>query len=111
MNKDDKVFLRHILESIGYIEEDTYQINEESFLKNRQIQDVVVRRFEIIGEAANNISKETKKNFSDVAWSDIIGMRNNLIHEYFGIDLETVWDSVQNDLPKLKEQVVRMLEK
>lgn len=110
MEKDDKVFLGHILESIDLIEGYVEGMDENDFVKSRPIQDAVVRRFEIIGEAANNLSEEIRQKSPDIDWSDIIGMRNNLIHEYFGIDLETIWDTIKNDLPTFKKQIIRMSE-
>ncbi|MEK7189067.1 MAG: HepT-like ribonuclease domain-containing protein, partial [Patescibacteria group bacterium] len=76
----------------------------------RPTQDSVVRRFEIIGEASNNLSEEIRQKSPDVNWPDVIGMRNNLIHEYFGIDIETIWDTIKNDLPVFRKQVTRLLE-
>ena len=110
MEKDDTVFLVHILESIDLIERYVNGMDEEDFMKDRAAQDSVVRRFEIIGEASSNLTEEIRQNSPDVDWPDIIGMRNNLIHEYFGIDLETVWDTIKNDLPAFREQIVHLLE-
>jgi len=67
--------------------------------------DAVVRNIEIIGEAANNIPEEIKIKFPDVPWHRIIGMRNKVIHEYFGIDLDILWKTVQKRIPELKKQI------
>jgi len=109
MKKDPLIFLKHILESIEWIETDIKGFSEEDFLKNVPIQDAVVRRLEIIGEAIKNLPDELKKTNPEIPWQDIMDMRNKLIHEYFGIDLNLVWSVVKNDIPFLKGQVVVML--
>ncbi len=109
MNKDPQIFLKHILESIEWIEKDTKGMSKEEFLKNVPIQDAVVRRIEIIGEAIRNLSPELKKENKDVSWQDIMDMRNKIIHEYFGVDLELIWEVVKKDIPMLKDQVNEIL--
>ena len=109
MNKDPQIFLQHILESIEWIEKDTKGMSKKDFLENVPMQDAVVRRIEIIGEAIRNLPSELKKENSDVSWQDIMDMRNKIIHEYFGVDLELVWEVVKKDVPFLKEQVNRIL--
>ncbi|MGM0442422.1 MAG: HepT-like ribonuclease domain-containing protein [Elusimicrobiota bacterium] len=89
--KNFKIYFDDILESIDKIEEYTKDISQDKFNKNSQIQDAVVRRIEIIGEAANNIPVEIRKKYPDMPWKDIIGMRNILIHHYGGVDLKRVW--------------------
>lgn len=114
MKKNPTVFLKHILESIEWIEKDTKDFSEETFNANIPIQDAVVRRLEIIGEAARNVPEDLKNEYNAVPWQDISDMRNELIHHYFGIDLHIVWKVVQNDLPDFKKQVediIRKLEK
>lgn len=109
MNKDPRVFLKHILESIAWIEEDTKGLSKEKFLKNVPIQDAVVRRIEIIGEAVRYLPPELKKESDEVPWQDIMDMRNKIIHEYFGVDLELVWEVAKKEIPVLKEQVNEIL--
>ena len=109
MNKDPQIFLKHILESIAWIEKDIEEMSKDDFLKNVPIQDAVVRRIEIIGEAIRYLPPEVKKESSDVPWQDIMDMRNKIIHEYFGVDLELVWEVVQKDIPELKGKVEEIL--
>lgn len=101
----DKIRLLHIQEAIVYV---------QRFLKNKTKQDLydeplirfaVERQLEIIGEAANFLSSEFKENYSEIEWKRIVGFRNFLIHEYFGVDLELVWDIVDTKLPFLKNTI------
>lgn len=75
------------------------------------MQDAVVRRFEIIGEATKNIPLKVKKEYPDIPWRQMAGMRDMLTHEYFGIVMKRIWDTTQKDLPKLKKQIAKLLEK
>jgi uncharacterized protein with HEPN domain len=82
-----------------------------AFLENREKQYAVLRALEIIGEATKNLSKELKSEQPDVQWSDIAGMRDRLIHQYFGVNLELVWTTVKKSVPELEKQISEMLEK
>ena len=106
MKKDVKIFLEHIIESINLIEEYIKGKNKSDFLASTQLQDAVIRRIEVIGEAIKNIPEETKDIHSDIPWKKIIGMRDILIHQYFGVDLNLTWEVVEKDIPMLKEQIV-----
>ena len=109
MKKDDSVFLEHILDSIEKIEEFTRNVSKSDFLNNVQLQDAVVRRIEILGEAAKNISQIIVEKHPEVEWKKMIGTRDKLVHGYFGVDLEVVWFVIKDDLPKLKEKVKKIL--
>jgi len=110
MKKDPKIFLQHILESISEIEKYTKNISEDKFMRSTQIQDAVVRRLEIIGEAAKNIPADIKDRYDFVPWKKIIGSRDVLIHDYFEVDIEAVWDTVIKDIPKLKQNIKKLLQ-
>lgn len=110
MKKDPLVFLRHILDSINAIEEYTNSLSKKEFLINQEKQDAVVRRIEIIGEATKNLPKEFKLLHSDIVWIEIAGMRDKLIHKYFGVDLNVVWKVVIKDLPPFKEKVKNIID-
>jgi uncharacterized protein with HEPN domain len=99
------VFIEHILESISLIETYTSQISKEDFLNSRQIQDAVMRRLEIIGEASKNIPPEFRKAHLNIPWREITGMRDILIHEYFGVDLVLTWKTIKENLPVLKREL------
>jgi uncharacterized protein with HEPN domain len=106
--KDDSVYIKHIIDSILWIEKYTDEIDIENFLSDHLTQDGVIRQLEIIGEASNKLSKEYKDKNPEIPWKDIIGMRNKLIHGYFGVDIEAVWDTVQKDLPELKKNKTKI---
>lgn len=105
---DDQTYLLHVRDAIAQIL--FYAAcGETEFQKNRQVQDAVIRNLEIIGEAVKHISDELRNRHSGIPWKQIAGMRDEMIHEYFGVDLTIVWDTVQNDLPKLKQIVEQLL--
>jgi len=108
--KNPEVFIVHIIDSIGKIEDFTNNKEKEDFLEDVQLQDAVIRRIEIIGEASKNIPEEFKKNFQDVPWREMARTRDKLIHGYFGVDLELTWDIVEHDLPQLKARMEQILE-
>jgi uncharacterized protein with HEPN domain len=107
--KRDRAYLKHILEAISNIEKFVEGLTKEDFLKNVEKQYAVVRGLEIIGEATKNLSRELKAKHREIPWRDIAGMRNKLIHKYFGIDLELVWVTIKNKLPEFKKQVLKIL--
>jgi len=110
MKKDPKIFIEHILESIARIEEYTKAKTKKEFLKSRQTQDAVIRRIEVIGEAVKNIPEETKQKHPNIPWRKIAGMRDILVHEYFGVDLELTWKVIKEDIVDLKREILKVKE-
>ena len=108
-DKDLRVYLDHILESIEFIQEDAHHISKETFLKSHTLQDAAIRRIIIIGEAAKKLDQEFKNDHPEIPWRKITGTRDILTHEYFDVDLEKTWDIIQNDLPALELNIKKIL--
>ena len=102
----DKERLGHILDAIEEIEAYTADIDLKGFLANSMMRFASIKQIEIIGEAANCITQETKALFKDIEWNQIVGMRHILIHEYFGVDQNLVWQVIIDDIPKLKAAII-----
>jgi uncharacterized protein with HEPN domain len=108
--KRDEPYLQHIYDSISDIEKFIKNISKDQFFENKEKQYAVIRALEIIGEATKNISRELKAAYPKIPWKTIAGMRDKLIHEYFGVKLERLWEVIQKDLPALKEQISKVLD-
>lgn len=104
----DKERLGHILDAITELESYTANIEFKDFLANSMMRFASIKQIEIIGEAANYITPGTKQLFSDVEWKQIVGMRHILIHEYFGVDANLVWQVIIKDIPQLKSAISRI---
>lgn len=111
MEKDNDVFLEHILESIEFIENYSARISGNEFFNSTEKQDAIIRRLEIIGEAARNLADNFKAVHAHIPWRDIADFRNVLIHEYFGVDKEKVWAVIKKDLPGFKKEIEFLLKK
>jgi uncharacterized protein with HEPN domain len=102
--------LEHIADAVGKINELTRLLHTYDNFERRWIErDALIRNFEIIGEASNHISQKVKDKYPEVAWNEIKGMRNFISHEYFGLQLDSVWDTAVNDIPILKEQINKII--
>ena len=98
LNEIDRIF--------KFVSETTY----DEFINDEKTLYAVIRSFEIIGEATKNIPDDIKNTYNQIPWSKISGMRNKLIHEYFGVDLETLWNTIKNRLPEIKPSIVEMID-
>ena len=106
--KKDSVYLHHILDSIEKI--DSYaEVGKDRFMKESHWQDAIIRNLEIIGEAAKRVSDTLKIKTVDIPRKSIAGLRDVLIHDYMGVDLETVWNVIENDLPPFKKMITDLL--
>ncbi len=101
MKRDYKLSLQDILKACEYIKEFVEDINFDQFLKDEKTLSAVIQKFEIIGEATRNVPKFIKEKYPNVAWKDMAGMRDHLIHGYFGVDYLLVWDTIKSDIPEI----------
>jgi uncharacterized protein with HEPN domain len=104
-----KVYLLDILESINLIESFIDNVDEDSFFSNVEKQDAVLRRLEIIGEAVKHLPDSIRIKYPTTPWRQIAGMRDIIIHEYFGITLDMIWVVITEDLPELKSVIQKII--
>lgn len=110
MSYSTLAYLRHILNETQYLIEQTKELDKEEFLENETLQRAFVRSIEIIGEAAKQIPNDLRQRYSQIQWREMGGMRDRLIHEYFGIDYDIVWDVVTNNVPILHREIQQIIQ-
>jgi uncharacterized protein with HEPN domain len=108
--RDPIIYLKDILKAIEAIERFTEGIDFETFSRDDMRSSAVIRKFEIIGEAAKHIPDPIKQKYPDVPWKGMAGFRDRLIHFYFGVKYDLVWETIQVELPKLKLRLKQILE-
>jgi uncharacterized protein with HEPN domain len=108
--KDYNVFLQHILTEADVLERNSVNLRYDDFIRNEILCRAFIRSLEVIGEAVKNIPDDFREKYPEVEWKKLAGMRDKLIHHYFGIDYEMVWDAVNRKVPQLKTQVISIIE-
>jgi len=103
--RTSKIYFEDIITFIKRIESYIQDLNFENFKEKQLVIDAVIRNLELIGEASKNISSEIKKKFSNIPWSEMIGLRNLATHGYFKIDLTIIWDIITKDIPENKQSI------
>ena len=109
--KHNHVFLKHILDEIDFLTRETEGIKFEDLVNNEILKRACSRSLEIIGEAVKNLSPDFKRRYKETDWKKIAGLRDKIIHYYFGVNWDILWDVIKNRLPELKEQVRNILDK
>lgn len=110
MKKDPLIFVEHILQNIGLIEDFSKGLSKAELISSELKQYALVRALEIIGEAVKNIPLPIKAKYGDIPWKKIAGFRDVVIHQYFGVDLDLVWVIVKKEIPTFKKQVQKVKE-
>jgi uncharacterized protein with HEPN domain len=110
-SRDWSFRIHDILKAIHKIEEYLGSLTLSQFRKNELIIDAVIRNFEIIGEASKGIPTSIRHSYPEIPWKQMCGMRDILIHEYFGVDIDTVWHTAKKQLPQLKKQLLDIIAK
>lgn len=103
-------YLKHVLDAIADTESSLKRLSKKRFKENKDVKDATVRRIEIIGEAVKNISNDLKNKHPEVEWKKIASSRDRMIHAYFSVDLDIVWDIAKKHMPLLKKQIQTILE-
>jgi len=110
MSFEPRDYLRHILVEADYLLDQTAGLTRDEFVANETLRRAFVRSLEIVGEAAKKIPEEFRAQYPTVEWRAMSGMRDRLIHDYFGVDYELVWDVAENRIPELRRQIASILE-
>ncbi len=103
--REDTAIIQDMKEAIDRIMSYTSEMEYDSFLQDNKTQDAVIRNIEILGEASKSLSNETREKYPHIPWKDIAGTRDMLIHDYFGVNIDIVWDIVKNEIPTLSAQL------
>lgn len=109
MKKDHIIFIEHIMESIHHIEVFSKGLTKEKLIADELKQSAIMRKIEIIGEAVKNLPQNFTRSHPSIPWKDIVGMRDKIVHQYFDIDLDVVWQVIKVDLPDLKKKMQKIL--
>lgn len=109
MKRNSKLFVKDIIEAMESIEEFVGKMTLDELQEDEKTSSAVIRKFEIIGEAAKYMPNTIKEKYQDIQWKSMAGMRDRLIHAYFGIDYNLVWSAIKTEIPKMKPKLKKML--
>ena len=109
MKRDYQLFIKDALEAMEAIENFVEGMTFDELTQDDKTSSAVIRKFEIIGEATKHFPEQLKEKYPEVPWKNMAGMRDRLIHAYFGIDYQLVWDTIKNEIPKIKEIFTNIL--
>ncbi len=110
MSRSSLEYLKHILEEADYLIEESGKVDYDAFVGDRNLTRAFVRSLEIIGEATKNLDHSFREKYPEVDWRGMAGMRDLLVHRYFGVDFEVVWDAITNHIPEVRTHVQQILE-
>ncbi|MFH1504219.1 MAG: DUF86 domain-containing protein [Candidatus Omnitrophota bacterium] len=110
MKRNYKIFIEDILVAMNKIEEYIKELSYEDFAEKEMVEDAVIRKIEIIGEAAKNVPENIKAKYKNIPWKKMAGLRDITIHEYFGVDLDIVWEIITKNIPETKADIQEVLE-
>lgn len=105
----DKARLQHALDAIERLQQYTRGINKKAFLQDEMTQDACIRQLQVVGESINRVGTATQKAHPQIPWANVIGLRNVVVHEYFGINGEIIWGIIKKDIPSLKKEIKRII--
>ena len=106
--KESLIFIEHILENITKIESFSKNLSKRELDNNEMVQYAIIRAIEIIGEAVRNLPMSFREKYPEIPWREIVGTRDKVIHHYFGINFEIVWDIIEKDIPQLKLKILKI---
>lgn len=109
--KLSRPYIEHILQECEFLLENSEKLTFEEFIEDNVLMRAFVRSLEVIGEATKYLPEEFRKKYSHIPWREIAGMRDKLIHEYFGVSYTIIWETVEKDIPKLKNQIEEIMKK
>ena len=107
--KNDNLYIQDIVDSVEKIMDYTKGLSFEQFSSDQKTVDATIRNFEIIGEATKNLSDKTKSSYQDIPWKEMAGMRDKMIHDYSGVDLDIIWKTTKERLPELKKSLEEII--
>ena len=110
MSTSSSDYLRHILDETNYLITTSQGLNKKDFINDQTLKRAWVRSLEIIGEAVKQLPPNFRTDYPEIEWRKIAGMRDKLIHNYFGVDYDIVWDAVINEIPHLEQKIMQILE-